>query len=127
MNPWDPTVPYDTSPPHISISSPGNEAYNDARVPLTFSIYESSSSMSYSLDGQDNVTIMGNATLSGLSNGLHNVTVYVTDRSGNIGASETVYFTVEVSFPVVPVATASGVSITGVAVCVFYYRKKRNH
>jgi nitrous oxidase accessory protein NosD len=31
------------------------------------------------------------------------------------------------SFPTALIAAASGASITGVAVCVFYYRKKRNH
>jgi hypothetical protein len=30
-------------------------------------------------------------------------------------------------FPTALVAVSSGVSIAGVAVCVFYYRKKRNH
>jgi hypothetical protein len=31
------------------------------------------------------------------------------------------------SFPTLLVAAASGVAITGAAVCVYYYRKKRNH
>jgi hypothetical protein len=129
MNPWDPEIPYDTVPPHISIVSPENKVYNASSVPLTFLIYETSSSMSYSLDGQDNNTIAGNTTLSELPNGVHNLTVYVTDRSGNTGASETVYFSVDVPepFPTLLVVSVSGVSITGVAVCVFYYRKKRNH
>jgi len=129
MNPWDPARPYDTVPPRISIISPENKVYNDTSVPLTFLIYEASSWMGYSLDGQDNVTIAGNTTLSGLPNGSYNLTVYVTDSSGNTGASETIYFDVDAPepFPVVPVAAASGVSIAGVAVCLLYYRKKRNH
>jgi hypothetical protein len=49
--------------------------------------------MGYSLDGQDNVTVTGNATLSGLSSGLHNVTVYANDTAGNMGVSETIKFT----------------------------------
>jgi hypothetical protein len=129
MNPWDPEIPYDTVPPRISIVSPENKVYNASSVLLTFLIYEAFSSMSYSLDGQDNVTIAGNTTLSGLPNGSYNLTVYVTDLAGNTGASETIYFNVDVPepFPTLLVATASGVSITGVAVCAFYYRKKRNY
>jgi hypothetical protein len=129
MNPWDPEMPYDTVPPRISFVSPENKVYNASSITLVFSIYESSSSMSYSLDGQDNVTIAGNTTLSELPNGSHNITVYVTDRSGNTAASETIYFTVEVPepFPTLLVTAASGVSITAVAACLLYYHKKRNH
>jgi hypothetical protein len=43
-------------------------------------------------------------------------------------SSEMVNFTVlQEPFPTALAMVASGVSITGVAVCVFYYRKKRNH
>jgi hypothetical protein len=127
MNPWDPEIPYDTVPPHISITSLENTMYNVSDVPLTFRIYETPSWMGYNLDGQDNVTITGNTTLSGLQNGSHNITVYVTDISGNSGVSETIYFSVEVPepFPVVPAAVASGVTITAVAACLLYYHKKR--
>jgi hypothetical protein len=129
MNPWDPTIPYDTVPPPISVSSPVHRVYNVSSVPLVFSICEASSSMSYSLDGQDNVTVTGNVTLSGLPNGAHNLTVYVTDRSGNVGASETMFFDVDVpeSFPAVPVAAASGASVAVVGVGLLAYFRKRNH
>ena len=85
--------------------------------------------LGYSLDGQANVTIAGNTTLNKVPNGAHNLTVYATDQYGNTGASETVYFTVEVPepFPAVPIAAASGVAFASAAVCLFYYRKKRNH
>ena len=129
MNPWHPTIPFDTLPPSIAVSSPENKVYNASSVPLVFSIYEPASWMGYSLNGQDNVTVAGNTTLSGLPNGSYNVTVYVTDRAGNTGASETVSFSVDVPepFPTLLVASASGVSITAVAACLLYYRKKRNH
>jgi hypothetical protein len=127
MNPWDPEIPYDTVPPRISVSSPVHRVYNESSVPLSFVIYEASSSMSYSLDGQENVTVAGNETLSGLPNGSHNLTLYVTDRSGNIGTSETVYFTVEVPepFPVVPVTAASAATVAVVGVGLLVYLKKR--
>jgi len=129
MNPWDPTKPIDTFPPRISISSPESKVYNESSVPLAFLVNEPSSSMSYSLDGQGNVTISGNATLGWLPNGSHNLTVYVTDRAGNTGVSESIYFIVAATetFPAVPVAAASIASVTvaGVVVLVYFRKRKR--
>jgi hypothetical protein len=126
MKPWHPTIPFDTVPPRIAVSSPVHRVYNETSVPLTFVIFEASSLMSYSLDGQDNVTIAGNATLSELPNGSHNLTVYVTDRSGNTGASETVYFSVDVPFPtIIVVASVTSVAVAGVGLLVYF--KKRHH
>ena len=127
MNMWHSTIPFDTVPPHISISSPVHKVYDNSTVQLVFSIYEAASSMSYSLDGQENVTIAGNATLGELPNGSHNLTVYVTDLSGNTGVSEIMYFSVEVPFPVVPVAIASIglVALVGVGLLVFFRKRKR--
>jgi hypothetical protein len=84
--------------------------------------------LGYSLDGQENVTVSGNSTITGLPNGLHNVTVYARDEFENTGASETIYFTIDVPFPtalvaatvVAIVATASGFS------AVYYLRKRKN-
>jgi len=128
MTPWHPTIPFDTMPPRITIALPENIVYNVSSVPLVFSIYEPASSMCYSLDGQDNVTIAGNTTLSGLLNGSHNLTVYVTDQSGNVGASDTIYFNVDAPepFPVVPVAAASViVAVVGVGLLVYFKKRKR--
>lgn len=129
MNPWDPEIPYDTVPPRITILSPENKVYDNSSVSLVFSVCESASSMSYSLDGQDNVTVTGNTTLSELPNGSHNLTVYVTDRSGNTGASETISFSVEVpeAFPAVPVAVASVATVAVVGVGLLVYFRRRNH
>jgi hypothetical protein len=81
--------------------------------------------MGYSLDGQDNVSIVGNATLSGLPNGSHNVTVYVTDVAGNTGASETVSFIVDAPFPAtLIVAPVASVAVAGAALALYF--KKRN-
>jgi N-acetylneuraminic acid mutarotase len=120
---------YGAVPPLVSVSSPANKMYNTTSVDLVFAVNKPAVWIGYSLDGQDNVNISGNTTITGLSNGLHNITVYAKDEFDNMGDSETIIFNVEVPepFPTLLVATASGVSITGVAVCVFYYRKKRNH
>jgi hypothetical protein len=83
----------DTTPPRISIRAPLDRTYNATDVPLNFIVREPVSWMGYSLDAQANVTISGNTTLSELSYGSHNLTVYATDTAGNTGASETIYFT----------------------------------
>ena len=128
MKPWHPTIPFDIVPPRISISSPVHEVYNDSSVPLIFSIYEFSSSMYYSLDGQDNVTIAGNNTLTGLPKGSHNLTVYVTDRSGNIGVSETIYFSVDMPEPfptTLVVASVITVAVVGAGIMIYFKKRKR--
>jgi len=129
-NPWDPARPIDTVPPRLTIVSPVHGIYNETSVPLTFHASEACSSMSYSLDGQDNLTVAGNTTLSGLSTGLHNVTVYAKDEFENTGASKRVMFTIAEEpepFPVVPVATASVATIAAIGVGLLVYFKKRKH
>jgi hypothetical protein len=82
-------------PPYICVVSPQNKTYSTDNVSLNFTVNEPVSWMGYSLDGQDNVTVTENTlNLTGLVNGLHNITVYATDTSGNTGASETFIFTV---------------------------------
>jgi parallel beta-helix repeat protein len=90
---------YETTPPTITILSPENKTYAvNASIPLTFTVDEFASWMSYSLDGQANVTITENTTLPLLSDGWHYVTVYANDTFGNMG-SATVYFTVDTTKP----------------------------
>jgi len=88
------TSPMDT-PPNISIVSPENRTYYTTDIPLTFTVNESVSWIAYSLDNKANVTITGNTTLFGLSNGSHSLIVYANDTAGNTGASETIYFNIE--------------------------------
>jgi len=84
----------DTTPPTISILSPQNTTYFTTKVPLTFTVNETTNWIGYSLDGQANVTITGNTTLTGLPNGVHLLRVYANDTCGNIGLDHT-YFTVD--------------------------------
>jgi hypothetical protein len=82
--------------------------------------------MGYSLDGRETVKITGNTTLSGLSNGLHNVTVYAKDEFENTGASETISFSVEAPFPTtLVVASTASVAAIGVGLLVYFRRRKR--
>jgi len=85
----------DTTPPTISIVSPENKTYPVEDVPLTFTVSEPTSWIGYSLDGQANITIAGNTTLTGLSDGMHSLVVYASDIAGNMGSSDMVYFTVQ--------------------------------
>ena len=82
-------------PPVIAILSPENKTYTTRSVPLSFTVDESTSWISYSLDGQANTTIAGNTTLTGLSDGMHSLIVYASDLAGNVGSSDIVYFTIQ--------------------------------
>jgi hypothetical protein len=120
--------------PVVSLMSFENRTFDISDVPLNFTVNKSVSKITYCLDGQDNVTVNGNATLTGLSNGDHNVTVYALDEAGSMGASETMYFNVNVPepqpepepFPTTLVAASSAtVAIIGVGLLVYF--KKRKH
>jgi len=112
----------DTTLPGITILSPENKTYADNDVPLSFTVDEQVSWMAYSLDGQANVTITGDITLSGLSKGSHSLTVYVKDMAGNAGASKVVHFAVEIQQPepselfivaVIAILAGAGFALTG--------------
>ncbi len=116
-------------PPDVNIISPENANYTSNNVTLAFTVNKQVEWMGYSLDGQENVTINGNTTLLELSNGMHNIKVYVRDEFENTGASEAIGFNVAKPpepFPVVPVAAAS-VIVAVVVVALLVYFKKRKH
>ena len=102
--------------PEISILSLENETYKTSNIPLDFAVNEPVSKIEYCLDGQEKLIVDGNVTLTGLSDGLHNVTIYATDVDGYVGVSETACFEIE-AFPTLLVAIASVISI--ISVCVF--------
>lgn len=79
---------------NISISSPGNTTYTVSNLPLNFFVNSSISWAGYSLDGQANVTTIGNSTLTNLHEGSHSIIIYANDSSGVMGSSETVHFTI---------------------------------
>ncbi len=83
----------DGQPPIITIFSPQKQTYNSGNVPLTINVNETPADLCYCLDNQANVTLTGNTTLTGLSNGQHTVTVYAKDKTGNWGTTNT-FFTV---------------------------------
>ena len=114
------------NPPKVSILSLENETFASPDVPLNFTVSESASRIFYVLDGQENTTIGGNMTLTSLSNGLHNVTVYAMDEAGNVGASETVCFSVDAPAPTTMiVAPIASFSVIGAGLLVYFKKRKR--
>jgi hypothetical protein len=83
----------DNSPPLITVLSPTNDTYITTSIQLSFTVNETTSWIGYSLDGGANVTIAGDTMLLGVPYGSHHIVVYANDTSGNMGASQTVYFT----------------------------------
>ena len=87
--------------------------------------------MRYKLDNQTTIEISDNTTLTGLSHGQHNLTVYATDIAGNIGVSETINFTIALAkepepFPTtLVIAVAASVVVVGIGLTVYF--KKHNH
>jgi len=121
-------IPEDTTLPTISILSPENKTYQVNHVPLTFTVSESTSWIGYSLDGQMNVTITENTTLSELLGGSHSLIVYANNTAGKIGYSNSVYFSIETqqaeSFPmwiVVAIAIIAGIGV----ILVVYFAHER--
>ena len=122
-------VPPDLTPPEIAVLSPENTTYHIVDVVLNFTVDETGSSMRYILDGE-NFEVSENITLTGLSYGAHNLTVYATDAADNTGSSETVNFTVTKEpepFPVVPIVAASAATVAIVGAGLLAYLKKRRH
>jgi hypothetical protein len=130
----------DLTTPNISLLSPLNKTYTvanitEAKIPLDFTVSENASQVAFSLDGQDYILIAGNTTLTGLSVGSHNVTMYAQDLAGNAGATETVTFAMVAkpesspfkpeSFPTLLVIIASGASVAVIGAGLLVYFKKR--
>jgi YVTN family beta-propeller protein len=78
-----------------SIISPENTTYYTNEVPLTFTTSEQILSIYYSIDEEANVSITGNTTLTGLSEGIHNIVVYTNYTDGNTKASDIINFSID--------------------------------
>ena len=86
----------DTTPPILTILSPQSTTYFTTNVPLTYTVDEPISWIGYNLDSQGNITVTGNTTLTGLSNGSHYIILYANDTKGNMGYSDA-HFTVDIA------------------------------
>jgi len=88
----------DVVPPVICIQTPENKKYITSYVALTLSIDKRTSWIGYSLDDHTNVTINDNTTIVGLPDGLHVIVAFANDTVGNMGVSNSVFFTIDTSF-----------------------------
>lgn len=149
-------LPYD--PPIISVLSPSsNKMYRQQSVPLNVrveirgNIYHNAETirwLNYSLDVNTSISmdysvpsdltppyyVTANDVLHDLSDGTHNLTIYVeTDIGGLVGKfNETISFEVDTSTAIVePFPTtlviASAITVAFVAIALLVYFKKRKH
>ncbi len=82
----------DTTPPLIDITSPEDgHLYTTQYIDLIWSANETVDWACYSLDGAANITLSGNATLSGFTNGTHSLTVFANDTYDNTGSATTTF------------------------------------
>ncbi len=133
----------DNAAPIIGNVSIQNITYFKKDLELACTINEPFSWIAYSLDNQANVTIktantidnrtneiqQAKTNLTDLTEGSHSITIYVNDTAGNIGASQTITFTVDKPEPysasIIIVAVVAG----AVAVVLLITRRsqKRQH
>ena len=97
----------DANAPVITVYSPVNGTYYvNTSVPLQVSVNELFSACWYFMDGNVTPTYFTpNITLSGLSQGFHNITVICNDTSGNGGTSGVIYFNVDTVAPIVQIVS----------------------
>ena len=96
---------YGTVPPILRVESPASVAYNSTSIPFVFTATKSIDWSGYSLDRLLNVTVSDSALLTELSDGNHTLVVYANDTLGNMGASSTVYFSVDTVQPAIMVSS----------------------
>jgi|WetSurMetagenome_2_1015567.scaffolds.fasta_scaffold08045_4 hypothetical protein len=106
------------APPSITILSLENKTYQNVDLPLDFTVNEPIVWAGYSLDEKENVTLGGNGTRVSLTNGLHILTVYANDTSGNMGASQTIYFSVDMPLVIVPLNSFQTIVTIAVAIII---------
>jgi hypothetical protein len=91
---------------------------------LSFTVDGEASWVGYSLDNQANVTVTDEAVLEDLPFGSHNVTVYAEDAVGNMGTSETLFFTIEPFPTTLVIASTATIAAIGVGLLVYFKKRK---
>lgn len=109
----------DTSIPVINISSPENKTYASDTVWLNVSADKAVDAWWYSLDSGSNVSFEPNTTISGLSDGLHNVTVWANGSSGGENSSS-VWFSVDLSPPAINITSPENKTYPSSSVSLSY-------
>lgn len=94
-------IGYGTVAPKVQIISPDNKTYSN--VTLSYKINRGTQWIGYSIDNYPNVTIKTETNLLGLSEGDHKVTIYANDSLGNMGSSNTVFFSIDILPPILQI------------------------
>ena len=126
-----PDPSYDITAPEIAVLSPENKTYytadaglNFTDIALDFTVDEPVFSVHFMLDSGTPVEISGNTTLEGLAVGAHNVMVFGFDASGNMGSSETLFFTIEPFPTTLVIASVITVAVASVGLLVYLRKRK---
>jgi hypothetical protein len=112
--------------------------YGTGKIEISFAVTQPAIWFAYSLDGQANVTVAGNTTLTGLAEGVHSIVVIAANRDGYFGESEATNFTVAsqtgalrlgaiLSLLSLPVILAAGAAAAVVFAGLLVFFKKRKH
>jgi hypothetical protein len=112
------TLNFTVRAPVIMVFSPENASYLSKDLPVNFTTDQEVSWVGYSLDNQDNVTLTGNSSLTGLTCGNHTIAVFANDTVGMMGVSQTVNFTVEAPESLEPFSLLIFVAVTAVLTVV---------
>lgn len=126
---------FDSTPPKITNISIENQTYNTTTIQLSFTVDKNLTQTAYSLDGKANITVAGNTTLTELTVGTHNVTVYAWNEEEN-GASQTINFAIAERtsatvqplkpFPITTIITTfSAFTVGCVLTFLFFFRKNK--
>jgi nitrous oxidase accessory protein NosD len=91
----------------IKLISPQNTEYTDQNLPISFFTDGQTKGYYYSIDGKKPVSVTGNTSISGLSVGQHNITVYALDNFDNFIPSQTMMFIIQTAFLGKPVSTGN--------------------
>lgn len=92
---------YSSPKPEFMVLSPENKTYETGDVKLSFVTDESASLIKYRLDGEENVTVAGNTTMTNLPNGEHHLEVFACDAAGKNENSKTVRFQIAKPIPTI--------------------------
>ena len=116
-----------SSPPIITVLSIENKTYYTSRIPLNLTVSEPVTQITYSIDGNDNFTIAGNKTLTGLSHGEHNLTIYAIDLAGNTGSSEIIFFSIAEPelFPIILFMATVATVATVITGSLVHFKKRK--
>jgi nitrous oxidase accessory protein NosD len=115
--------------PKVELIEPQNSSYLDANLTVVFTTNRQAQSYYFSVDGKELVSVAGNTSISDLTVGQHNITVYASDNFGNLQPSRTVNFAIETSYLVVDSSTEVLIAIIAIgaiaSVSLVYFKRRR--